>query len=128
GSECLRSSLAIHRALAEGLADVGLPETAVQIVATTDRAAVGLILSGLDGAIDLVIPRGGKGLVRRVQAEARVAVLGHAEGVNHVYIHAAADPAKARAIVLNAKMRRVSVCGAAETLLVDQAIAPILLP
>lgn len=128
GSECQRSSLAIHAALVEGLVEAGLPCDAVQIVSTTDRAAVGLILSGLDGAVDLVIPRGGKGLVERVQAEARVAVLGHAEGVNHVYVHASADPAKARAIVVNAKMRRVSVCGAAETLLIDAEAAGSMLP
>ncbi len=128
GSECLQSSLAIHAALARGLADAGLPEAAVQMVRTPDRAAVGLILSGLDGAVDLVIPRGGKGLVERARREARVAVLGHADGVNHVYVHASADPAKARAIVVNAKMRRVSVCGAAETLLIDRAAAPTLLP
>jgi glutamate-5-semialdehyde dehydrogenase len=128
GSECLGTSLAIHAALTEGLADVGLPEAAVQLVRTPDRAAVGMILEGLGGGVDLVIPRGGKGLVERVQREARVAVLGHAEGVNHVYVHAAADPAKARAIVVNAKMRRVSVCGAAETLLIDRSIAPRLLP
>jgi glutamate-5-semialdehyde dehydrogenase len=126
GSECLRSSLAIHAALAEGLAEAGLPETAVQIVRTADRAAVGLILEGLGGAVDLVIPRGGKGLVERVQREARVAVLGHADGVNHVYVHASADPDGARAIVLNAKMRRVSVCGAAETLLIDTGAAAML--
>jgi glutamate-5-semialdehyde dehydrogenase len=128
GADCLRSSLAIHAALAEGLDAAGLPPAAVQIVRTADRAAVGLLLGGLDGAIDLIVPRGGKGLVERVQAEARAAVLGHAEGVNHVYVHAAADPAKARAIAVNAKMRRVSVCGAAETLLIDRAIAPALLP
>ena len=128
GSECLGSSLAIHAALARGLDSAGLPASAVQIVRTTDRAAVGLILEGLGGSIDLVIPRGGKGLVERVQREARVAVLGHAEGVNHVYVHASADPDKARAIVLNAKMRRVSVCGAAETLLIDRSIAAALLP
>ncbi len=128
GSECLRSSLAIHSALVDGLSEAGLPTGAVQMVRTSDRAAVGLILSGLDGAVDLVIPRGGKGLVERVQAEARVAVLGHAEGVNHVYVHAAADPAKARAIVVNAKMRRVSVCGAAETLLIDAQAAGAMLP
>ena len=128
GSECLRSSLAIHAALTEGLADAGLPASTAQMVRTSDRAAVGLILEGLGGAVDLVIPRGGKGLVERVQREARVAVLGHAEGVNHVYVHASADPDKARAIVLNAKMRRVSVCGAAETLLIDRALAGALLP
>ncbi len=128
GSECLRSSLAIHAALAQGLEDAGLPAQAVQIVRTADRAAVGLILEGLGGAVDLVIPRGGKGLVERVQREARVAVLGHAEGVNHVYVHASADPAKAQAIVVNAKMRRVSVCGAAETLLIDVEAAARMLP
>jgi glutamate-5-semialdehyde dehydrogenase len=128
GSESLRSSLAIHTALVEGLVEAGLPGEAVQIVRTTDRAAVGLILGGLDGAVDLVIPRGGKGLVQRVQAEARVAVLGHADGVNHVYVHAAADPDKARAIVVNAKMRQVSVCGAAETLLIDAEAAARMLP
>ncbi len=128
GSECLASSLAIHAALVRGLERAGLPASAAQIVRTTDRAAVGLILEGLGGAVDLVIPRGGKSLVERVQREARVAVLGHADGVNHVYVHASADPDKARAIVLNAKMRRVSVCGAAETLLIDRSIAPALLP
>ena len=128
GSECLATSLAIHGALAEGLVEAGLPEAAVQMVRTADRAAVGMILEGLNGAVDLVIPRGGKGLVERVQREARVAVLGHADGVNHVYVHAAANPEKARAIVLNAKMRRVSVCGAAETLLIDRSVATTLLP
>jgi len=128
GSECLGSSLAIHAALQNGLKSAGLPASAVQIVRTTDRAAVGMILEGLGGAVDLVIPRGGKGLVERVQREARVAVLGHAEGVNHVYVHASADPDKARAIILNAKMRRVSVCGAAETLLIDRTLAQTLLP
>jgi glutamate-5-semialdehyde dehydrogenase len=128
GSECLGSSLAIHAALVRGVRSAGLPLSAVQIVRASDRAAVGLILEGLGGSVDLVIPRGGKGLVERVQREARVAVLGHAEGVNHVYVHAAADPDKARAIVLNAKMRRVSVCGAAETLLIDRAVAAVLLP
>jgi len=128
GSECLRSSLAIHAALAEGLADAGLPETCVQIVRTTDREAVGLILEGLNGAVDLLIPRGGKALVARVKAEARVPVLSHEDGLNHTYVHAAADADKARAIVLNAKMRRVSVCGATETLLIDAACAGSLLP
>jgi glutamate-5-semialdehyde dehydrogenase len=100
-----------------------LPESAIQLVQTIDRAAVGAMLTGLDGAIDLMIPRGGKSLVARVQAEARVPVLGHLEGLNHTYVHAAADPAKARAIVLNAKMRRTGVCGATETVLIDTAIA-----
>jgi len=128
GSECLRSSLALHAALAEGLQAAGLPQTAVQIVPTADREAVGLILEGLNGAIDLLIPRGGKTLVARVKAEARVPVLSHEDGLNHTYVHAAADPDKARAIVLNAKMRRVSVCGATETLLIDAACAGSLLP
>ncbi|WP_372706174.1 glutamate-5-semialdehyde dehydrogenase [Brevundimonas sp.] len=128
GSECLRSNLAIHAALVEGLERAGLSSDAVQIVTTRDRAAVGQILKGLEGTIDLLIPRGGRSLVERVKAEARVAVLGHLEGVNHVYVHASADPDMARAVVLNAKMRRVSVCGAAETLLVDRAVAASLLP
>ena len=128
GSECLRSNLAIHAALVEGVEDAGLSPDTVQIVTTRDRAAVGHILTGLDGAIDLLIPRGGRSLVERVKTEARVAVLGHLEGVNHVYVHASADPEVARAVVLNAKMRRVSVCGAAETLLIDRAVADILLP
>jgi glutamate-5-semialdehyde dehydrogenase len=128
GSECLRSSLAIHAALAEGLADAGLPQTCVQIVPTSDREAVGLLLEGLNSAVDLLIPRGGKALVARVNAEARVPVLSHEDGVNHTYVHAAADADKARAIVLNGKMRRVSVCGATETLLIDTACAGSLLP
>ncbi len=128
GSEALRSSLAIHAALEAGVVEAGLPAGAVQIVPTADREGVSHILQGLNGAIDLLIPRGGKGLLTRVKADARVAVLGHLEGLVHTYIHAAADPAKARAIVVNSKMRRVSVCGALETLLVDRAIAPTLLP
>ncbi len=128
GSECLRSNLAIHAALAEGLKDAGLPQECVQIVTTRDRAAVGHILQGLNGSIDLLIPRGGRSLVERVQTEARVAVLGHLEGVNHVYVDASADADMARDVVVNAKMRRVSVCGAAETLLVDKAGAERLLP
>jgi glutamate-5-semialdehyde dehydrogenase len=100
----------------------------VQIVPTTDRAAVGLILQGLEGAIDLVIPRGGRSLVERVQTEARVAVLGHLEGINHTYVHAGAALESARRIVLNAKMRRVTVCGATETLLIDREVAPAFLP
>lgn len=128
GSECLRSNLAIHAALVEGLEAAGLSADTVQIVTTRDRAAVGHILTGLDGSIDLLIPRGGRSLVERVKADARVSVLGHLEGVNHVYVHQSADPATARAIVVNAKMRRVSVCGAAETLLIDRAVADSLLP
>ena len=122
GSESLASSRALHAAMVEGLAAAGLPAEAVQLVPTADRAAVGAMLSGLGGALDLMIPRGGKSLVARVQAEARVPVLGHLEGLNHTYVHALADPAKARAIVLNAKMRRTGVCGATETVLIDRAV------
>ena len=128
GSECLASSLALHAAIVRGLKAAGLPASAVQAVNTPDRAAVGLILTGLNRTIDLIIPRGGKSLVARVQAEARAPVLGHLEGLNHVFVHAGADPQKAIAIAVNAKMRRVSVCGSAETLLVDRAIADTLLP
>ncbi|KDP94010.1 gamma-glutamyl phosphate reductase [Brevundimonas sp. EAKA] len=128
GSDCLQSSLAIAGLIAEALNEAGLPADAVQLVDTPDRAAVGLMLTGLDGAIDVIIPRGGKSLVARVQAEARVAVLSHLEGLNHTYLHEAADLAVARAVVVNAKMRRVSVCGATETLLVDRAAAARLLP
>jgi len=128
GSECLASNLAIHAAVAKGLAAAGLPAACVQAVRTADRTAVGLILGGLDGAVDLIIPRGGKSLVARVQAEARAPVLGHLEGVNHVFLHASADLEKAVAITVNAKLRRVSVCGAAESLLVDSADAQRLLP
>ena len=128
GSESLATNVAMHAALARGLAAADAPEDCVQLVPTADRAAVGLILEGLERQVDLVIPRGGKSLVARVRAEARVAVLGHLEGLCHTYVHAAADPVKARAIVLNAKMRRTSVCGATETLLIDRAVAPALLP
>ena len=128
GSESFHSATALHAAIVEGLVEAGLPPSCVQMVPTADRAAVGMILAGLDHAIDLIIPRGGKNLVARVQAEARVAVLGHLEGLCHTYVHAAADEAKARAIVLNAKLRRVTVCGATETLLIDAEIAPRLLP
>lgn len=128
GSECLRTNLALHAAMVKGLTRAGLPASCLQQVRTTDRAAVGEILSGLDRTIDLIIPRGGKSLVARVQAEARAPVLGHLEGLNHVFVHEKADIAKARDIVVNAKMRRVSVCGAAETLLIDRAAAARLLP
>ncbi|MFC5346013.1 glutamate-5-semialdehyde dehydrogenase [Brevundimonas staleyi] len=128
GSDCLDSSLAIHAAVVEGLRAAGLPEDAVQLVDTPDRAAVGALLTGLDGTIDLLIPRGGKSLVARVQAEARVPVLGHLEGINHTYLHASADAGMARDVVVNAKMRRTSVCGSTETLLVDRAGAERLLP
>ena len=122
GSDSIRSSGAIQKAMAEGLAAAGLPETAIQGVKTTDRAAVGMMLEGLNGTVDLIIPRGGKGLTGRVLNEARVPVLAHLEGLCHVFLHAKADLAKARSIALNAKMRRTSVCGAAETLLVDRAV------
>ena len=128
GSEALQSSLAIHSALAEGLEDAGLPTAAVQIIPTADRDAVGILLGGLDGALDLIIPRGGRSLVERVSRDARVTVLGHLEGVCHTYVHKSADPDMAVAIVRNAKLRRVSVCGATETLLIDRAAAPRLLP
>ncbi|MGE5566721.1 MAG: glutamate-5-semialdehyde dehydrogenase [Parcubacteria group bacterium] len=128
GSECLHSNLAIHAAVVKGLDAAGLPASCVQAVRTADRAAVGMILAGLDRNIDLIIPRGGKSLVARVQADARAPVLGHLEGLCHTFVHAAADPAKAVAITVNAKMRRVSICGATETLLVDRAAADTLLP
>ena len=128
GSDCLQSSLAIAALIAEALAEAGLPADAIQLVDTPDREAVGLMLTGLDGAIDVIVPRGGKSLVARVQAEARTAVLSHLEGLNHTYLHTSADLETARAIVLNAKMRRVSVCGATETLLVDREVAERLLP
>ena len=123
GSDSFRSSAAIHRCLAEGLDAAGLPEAAIQIVPTRDRDAVGQMLAGLDGTIDVIVPRGGKSLVERVQREARVPVFAHLEGVCHVYVDRAADLEMAKAIVVNAKMRRVGVCGAAETLLVDKAVA-----
>jgi glutamate-5-semialdehyde dehydrogenase len=124
GSESHRSNRAIHAALALGLKQVGLPEAAIALVPTRERAAVGQMLAGLDGAIDVIVPRGGKGLVARVQAEARIPVFAHLEGVCHVYVDKAASLPMAKAIVLNAKMRRTGVCGAAETLLVDRACAP----
>jgi glutamate-5-semialdehyde dehydrogenase len=123
GSESFRSCRAIHTALTRGLRDAGLPEAAITLVPTRDRAAVGLMLGGLDGNIDVIVPRGGKSLVARVQSEARVPVFAHLEGLCHVYIDGAANPEMAKTIVLNAKMRRTGVCGAAETLLVDRAAA-----
>jgi glutamate-5-semialdehyde dehydrogenase len=128
GSESYRSNRAIHSALVEGLQQPGLPEAAITLVPTRERAAVGMMLAGLDGAIDVIVPRGGKSLVARVQAEARVPVFAHLEGVCHVYVDKAADPGMAKSIVLNAKMRRTGVCGAAETLLVDRAAAAQLKP
>ncbi|HEU5273317.1 MAG TPA: glutamate-5-semialdehyde dehydrogenase [Xanthobacteraceae bacterium] len=123
GSESFQSSRAIHAALAAGLRAAGLPEDAIQLVPTRDRAAVGLMLAGLDGAVDVIVPRGGKGLVARVQTEARVPVFAHLDGNCHVYVDKSADLDMAKRIVLNAKMRRTGVCGAAETLLVDRAAA-----
>ena len=121
GSEGHHSSTAIHACLAGGLRAAGLPEACIQLVPTTDRAAVGMMLAGLDGAIDVIVPRGGKSLIARVQQEARVPVIGHLEGICHVYVDRAANLEMARSIVLNAKLRRTGVCGAAETLLVDAA-------
>ncbi len=122
GSESAHSSRAIHAALVDGLEAAELPAASIQLVPTTDRAAVGMMLEGLGGTLDMIIPRGGKSLVARVQAEARVPVLAHLEGICHCYVHAGADLSKARAIVLNAKMRRTGICGAAETLLIDRDI------
>jgi glutamate-5-semialdehyde dehydrogenase len=122
GSESAHSSRAIHRCLAEGLAAAGLPEDAVQLVPTQDRAAVGIML-GMAGVIDVIVPRGGRSLVERAMNESKVPVFAHLEGLCHVYVDRAADLDMARAIVMNAKMRRVSVCGAAETLLVDRVAA-----
>jgi glutamate-5-semialdehyde dehydrogenase len=127
GSDSAHSSQAINVALRRGLAAAGLPEGCIQVAPDTDRAYVAAMLAGA-GLLDLIIPRGGRSLVERVQREARVPVLAHAEGLNHTYVHAAADPAMARRIVANAKMRRTGVCGATETLLIDRAIAPGLLP
>jgi glutamate-5-semialdehyde dehydrogenase len=127
GSDSFHSAQAIHTAITEGLRASGVPEAAVQIPPATDRGFVAAML-GAAGLIDLIIPRGGKGLVTRVQAEARVPVLAHAEGLNHTYVHAAADAGMARRVLANAKLRRPGVCGATETLLIDAVIAPGLLP
>jgi len=122
GSEAIRSNRALHAALARGLEAGGMPADAVQLVPVTDRAAVGAMLTA-EGAIDMIVPRGGKSLVARVQAEARVPVLAHLDGLNHTYIDRAADPAMARDLALNAKMRRTGICGATETLLIDRGFA-----
>jgi glutamate-5-semialdehyde dehydrogenase len=122
GSESTQSSRAIHACIVEGAVAAGLPADAVQIVPTTDRAAVGIML-GMAGVIDVIVPRGGRSLVERVMNESKVPVFAHLEGLCHVYVDAEADLAMARQIVMNAKMRRVSVCGAAETLLIDSAVA-----
>ena len=127
GSESFYTSRALVAALREGLRAAGLPEAAIQLVPIRDRAAVGLML-GMSEYIDVIVPRGGRSLIERVQRESRIPVIAHLEGICHTYIDGVADPAKARAIVLNAKMRRVSICGATETLLVDRRIAAELLP
>ena len=123
GSDSAHSSRAIHACLVEGLTKAGLPEDAIQLVSTTDRAAVGAMLAGLDGNLDVIIPRGGRSLVERVQKEARVPVFAHLEGLCHLYIDASARLDMAVALSVNAKMRRTGICGAAETLLVDRAAA-----
>jgi glutamate-5-semialdehyde dehydrogenase len=127
GSDSFHSSQALVAALADGLRAAGLPEHAIQLVPTRDREAVGLMLK-MSGIIDIIVPRGGASLIERVQRESRIPVIAHLEGLCHTYIDRAADPEKARSIVLNAKMRRVSICGATETLLVDRPVARTLLP
>lgn len=122
GSESYHSSRAIHACLAQALEQVGLPGAAIQMVPTTDRAAVGILLRDMAEFVDVVVPRGGKGLIQRVQDDARVPVIGHLEGLCHVYLHAPADLGMAIDLVVNAKMRRTGICGAAETLLVDRAL------
>lgn len=128
GSESFHSSQAIHRCLIAGLSEAGIEQVAVQMVPTTDRGAVGYLLSSMAEYVDVVVPRGGKSLIRRVQDEARVPVIGHLEGICHVYLHESADTDMAREIVFNAKMRRTGICGAAETVLVDRAAAKRILP
>jgi glutamate-5-semialdehyde dehydrogenase len=127
GSESFHSSRALVAALHQGLRAAGLPEDAIQLVPTRDRAAVGRMLT-MNGVIDIIVPRGGASLIERVQRESRIPVIAHLEGLCHTYIDGAADPAKAQAIALNAKMRRVSICGATETLLVDRKVAAAILP
>jgi glutamate-5-semialdehyde dehydrogenase len=122
GSEAVNTNRAIYTALVTGLVEAGLPADAIQLVPTTDRAAVGAMLAA-HGKIDVIIPRGGKTLVARVQADARVPVLAHLDGINHTYVDAAADPGKARAIAVNAKMRRPGICGSMETLLIDRSFS-----
>ena len=128
GSESFHSSQAIFQSLADGLEAAGIHPGAIQMVPTTDRAAVGYLLSSMGNTIDVVVPRGGKNLIERVQKEARVPVIGHLEGICHVYLHESADAEMARDIVLNAKMRRTGICGAAETVLVDRKAAAALIP
>ena len=128
GSEAVHSNRSIAATIQKGLARAGLPQSAVQLLATQDRDAVGHMLRGLDGNIDLIIPRGGKGLVARVQSEARVPVLAHLDGLNTTYVHASADLDMALDVIANAKMRRTGICGATETVLVDEAVAAAFLP
>ena len=128
GSEGANSSRAIHKALIAGLEKAGLPAESIQLISTIDRAAVGHLLGGLNGAVDLIIPRGGKSLISRVQSDARVPVLAHLEGLCHTYVHAGADLDKAETIILNAKLRRTGVCGSTETMLIDANIAEAALP
>ena len=128
GSESFHSSTAIHECLRDGLVAAGLPEASIQMVPTRDRAAVGEMLKGLSGTIDVIVPRGGRSLVERVQQDARVPVFSHLEGVNHIYVEASAKRDMAVDVVANAKMRRTGICGAAETLLVDEAVAGDYLP
>lgn len=128
GSESFHSSHAIYECMRAGLAEAGIPQNSVQMVPTRDRAAVGYLLASMVEWLDVVIPRGGKDLIKRVQDEARIPVIGHLEGLCHVYLHTAADPQIARDVVVNAKMRRTGICSAAETILVDAAAAHKLLP
>ena len=128
GSESYRSNNAIHDCIRAGLSEAGIDTGAVQMVATKDRDAVGYLLSSMREWIDVVVPRGGKSLIKRVQDDARVPVIGHLEGICHVYLHTSANPTMARDIAVNAKMRRTGICGAAETILVDQSVAESLLP
>lgn len=128
GSESFRSNQAIYECLQQGLAAANIASDSIQMVPTRDRAAVGFLLSSMAKWVDVVVPRGGRNLVKRVQDEARVPVIGHLEGICHVYLHASAEPTIARDVVLNAKMRRTGVCGAAETILVDDRAADRLLP
>jgi len=128
GSESFNSSYAIYECMREGLESAGINVNAIQMVPTRDRAAVGYLLSSMAEWVDVVVPRGGKNLIKRVQDEARVPVIGHLEGICHVYLHSSADPSIARDVVLNAKMRRTGICGAAETVLIDADVAEQLLP
>ena len=128
GSESFNSSQAIYRCMESGLREAGLPVAAIQMIPTTDRAAVGYLLSSMSQYLDVLVPRGGKSLIARVQKEARVPVIGHLEGLCHVYLHESADTVMATEVTLNAKMRRTGICGAAETLLIDRSRAADLLP